>query len=163
MKGSEASGNSARQDEQANTRTVRLGRIAYARSGDKGTNANVGVIAYTSTGYKVLAERLSEAAVRHYFRSLGARDVRRYELPNLGALNFVLHGVLDGGSLALRVDAQGKALGQAILEMPIDVPETLVARCLPLGKGVTDERCAGSRQTPRAFGDDGGHESAGAP
>jgi hypothetical protein len=111
---------------------VPLGRIAYARSGDKGASANVGVIAYTPTGYDLLRERLSAERVETFFEPLGVGRVMRYELPNLGALNFVLPGVLGaGGSRSLRNDAQGKALGQALLELPIDVPNDLLRACLP--------------------------------
>ena len=103
---------------------VRLGLIAYARSGDKGAAANVGVIARMPEGYEVLRRYLKAEAVEAFFRPLGVGKVVRYELPNLGALNFVLPNVLDGGgSLSLRIDAQGKALGQALLEMELDVPE----------------------------------------
>ncbi len=110
---------------------VRLGQIAYARSGDKGAGANVGVIAYTAAGYRVLRERLTAEAVESYFAPLGVGRVTRYELPNLGAFNFVLPGVLHpGGSRSLRTDAQGKALGQALLESEIDVPEAELAACL---------------------------------
>src|SRR5690349_1233528 len=105
---------------------VRLGDIAYARSGDKGSGANVGVIAASPAAYDVLRERLTAVAVEKFFEKLGARGVKRYELPNLGALNFVLPDVLGrGGSLSLRTDAQGKALGQQILEMTIDVPDDI--------------------------------------
>src|SRR5438477_8977329 len=104
--------------------TVRLGDIAYARSGDKGSGANVGVITASPRTYEILRDRLTSDRVEQFFSHLGARGVKRYELPNLGALNFVLPGVLGrGGSLSLRTDAQGKALGQAILEMTIDVPD----------------------------------------
>jgi len=107
------------------TQTLRLGDVAHARSGDKGSSANVGVIAYTPAGYSFLARELTAARVADYFKPLGPTNVARYELHNLGALNFVLEGVLaGGGSRSLRVDAQGKALGQAILEMqlPLDGP-----------------------------------------
>jgi hypothetical protein len=98
--------------------TIRLGDVAHARSGDKGSSANVGVIAYTAEGYGFLERALTAERVAEYFRPLGPTKTTRYELPNLGALNFVLEGVLaGGGSRSLRVDAQGKALGQAILEM----------------------------------------------
>jgi hypothetical protein len=114
------------------TTTVRLGRIAYARSGDKGSSANIGVIALTPRGYDVLRRHLSAEAVAAFFAPLGVRRVSRFELPNLGALNFVLAGVLaGGGSRSLRTDAQGKALGQAVLEMMIEVPEASLAECLP--------------------------------
>jgi hypothetical protein len=103
--------------------TIRLGLIAHARSGDKGTGANVGVIACSDEIYKLLREQLTADRVAHYFRPLGVSGVERYELPNLHALNFVLKGVL--GRIT-RVDAQGKALGQAILEMPVEVPVGLL-------------------------------------
>ena len=110
----------------------RLGEIAHARSGDKGGSANVGVIAYTTAGYELLRERLSAETVADYFRPMGLRGVDRYELPNLGALNFVLHGILgSGGSRSLRTDAQGKALGQVLLEMPIDIPTDRWPACVP--------------------------------
>lgn len=103
--------------------THRLADIADARSGDKGSSANVGVIAHTPDGFALLREVLTAERVAAYFRPLGVRGVDRYELPNLGALNFVLHGVLgSGGSRSVRVDAQGKTLGQAILELPLDIP-----------------------------------------
>lgn len=105
-------------------KTVRLGEIAVARSGDKGSGANIGVIARRAEDYDLLRERMTEERVEQYFAAMGAGRVTRYELPNLGALNFVLPGVLaGGGSRSLRIDAQGKALGQALLEMEIEVPE----------------------------------------
>jgi hypothetical protein len=103
---------------------VRLGTIAYARSGDKGAGANVGVIARKPADYDVLYRSLTAGAVEAFFRPVGVGKVIRYELPNLGALNFILPNILDGGgSLSLRMDAQGKALGQALLEMELDVSE----------------------------------------
>lgn len=103
---------------------IPLRSIAHARSGDKGSGANIGVIAYTPEGYEILARKLTADVVERYFRPMGAAGVVRYELPNLGALNFVLPGILDGGaSRTLRVDAQGKALGQVLLEMQIDLTE----------------------------------------
>jgi hypothetical protein len=103
---------------------VRLGTIAYARSGDKGAGANVGVIARTPADYDVLRRSLAAERVEAFFRPLGAGRVVRYELPNLGALNFILPNILDGGgSLSLRIDAQGKGLGQALLEMELEIPE----------------------------------------
>jgi hypothetical protein len=101
---------------------IRLGDIAHARSGDKGSSANVGVIAYTPEGYSFLKTALTEASVADYFKPLGPTKVERFDLPKLEALNFVLTGVLaGGGSRSLRVDAQGKALGQAILEMKLPI------------------------------------------
>ncbi len=107
--------------------TLRLSELAYARSGDKGASANVGVIAKTPAAYDFLRGELSVERVRAFFEPLGVGNVVRFELPNLGALNFVLTEILEGGgSVNLRIDAQGKSLGQAILEMSIDVPATLL-------------------------------------
>jgi len=109
---------------------IRLGEIAHARSGDKGGGANIGVIAYTHTGYIVIRERLTAARVAAFFARLDPGTVERYDLPNLGALNFVLPRVLaGGGSRSLRIDAQGKALGQALLEIPIEVDDALLPKC----------------------------------
>jgi hypothetical protein len=92
--------------------------IARARSGDKGSSANIAVFAKSRRAYAMLRKRLTAAAVEKYFKPLGAGRVIRYEVPNLLAFNFVLPGVLaGGGSLSLRADAQGKTLGEAILEM----------------------------------------------
>lgn len=100
---------------------VPLKSIAHARSGDKGANANIGVIAYTVEGYHHLEKHLTEDRVALFFHQLSPRAVKRYPLPNLLAFNFVLEGVLaEGGSCSLRTDAQGKALGQAILEIPLE-------------------------------------------
>lgn len=105
-------------------KTIRLGDIAHARSGDKGSGANIGVIAFTETGFEFLRQHLTASQVQRFFEPLGTGPVVRYELPNLGAFNFVLPGVLaGGGSRSLRIDAQGKALGQALLEMTVEVPE----------------------------------------
>jgi hypothetical protein len=94
--------------------------IAYARSGDKGGNANIGVIAYKEEDYELILSSLTEERVAKYFDSLGITEVIKYPMPNLWAINFVLIGVLgQGGTGLLRIDAQGKALGQAILEMTI--------------------------------------------
>lgn len=99
---------------------TRLGDIAYARSGDKGNSANIGVIARDPAHYQTLVEKLTEERVIDYFKELNPSQVKRYLLPNLHALNFVLEDILDGGgSYSLRYDAQGKALGQALLEIEI--------------------------------------------
>lgn len=112
--------------------TIRLGQIAYARSGDKGGGANIGVIAYTSEGFRFLQEALPARIVESFFEPLGPGRVIRYELANLGAFNFILPAILEGGgSVSLRIDAQGKALGQAILEMRLDVPDERLAGLLP--------------------------------
>src|SRR5689334_7288458 len=108
---------------------ARLGDIAYARSGDKGSAANVGVIARDEAGYELLRGVLTADVVGQFFAALRPGVVRRYELPNLLALNFVLPTALGGGgSVSLRIDAQGKALGQLLLEMPIEVPDELLSR-----------------------------------
>ena len=110
--------------------TIHLRKIAYARSGDKGINSNIGVIAYTPEGYEFLKNYLTAKIVEEFFLPLGVKDVVRYELPNLGAINFVLNGVLEeGGSRSLRIDAQGKALGQALLEMPISIKTDVLYHC----------------------------------
>src|SRR4051812_43936430 len=103
--------------------TIRLAEIAHARSGDKGSDANVGVIAYTTAGFEYLRRVLTADRVRAFFAPMGVSGVERYELPNLGALNFVVRGILAGGAArSMRIDAQGKALGQVILEMEIEKP-----------------------------------------
>jgi hypothetical protein len=115
---------------------TRLGDIAHARSGDKGAGANIGVIARTPAAFTLLRQTLTAQRVEAYFKPMGVGAVVRYELPNLGALNFVLPGILaGGGSRSLRIDAQGKALGQVLLEMEIEAPDALVAECLPAVSG----------------------------
>ena len=102
---------------------VRLLDIAHARSGDKGDTANVGVIALRPEWYDVLRRYVTTERVGAHFRGVIAGDVERYELPNLRALNFLLHGALDGGgTLSLKTDAQGKVYSTALLRMTIDVP-----------------------------------------
>ena len=111
---------------------IRLGDIAYARSGDKGSSANIGVIARTSAAYSFLLDSLPPSTVENYFQPLGVGTVVRYELPNLGALNFILPKILDGGgSVSMRIDAQGKALGQILLELTLEVPDDLLPNLLP--------------------------------
>ena len=111
--------------------TVRLGEFASARSGDKGSSANVGVIEASPGAFDVLVAHLTAQRVETFFAPLGVGKVVRYELPNLQALNFLLPGILaGGGSLSLRIDAQGKALGQAILEMTLEVSDEERAKLL---------------------------------
>jgi hypothetical protein len=103
---------------------VRLIDIAHARSGDKGDTANVGVIALRPEWYDVLREYVTLPAVAAHFRGVIEGPVERYELPNVKALNFLLHGALDGGgTLSLKTDAQGKVYSTALLRMIIDVPD----------------------------------------
>ena len=103
---------------------VRLVDIAHARSGDKGDTANVGVIAMRSEWYPLLARELTRERVVAHFRGMITGEVERFELPNLDALNFLLHGALGGGgTLSLKTDAQGKVYSTALLRMVIDVPD----------------------------------------
>ncbi|HTQ40455.1 MAG TPA: hypothetical protein VMJ32_15630 [Pirellulales bacterium] len=102
---------------------IQLGQIAHARSGDKGNHANIGVVAYTPMGFAFLQRELTAHRVAQFFISLEVTQVDRFELPKLGALNFVLHNVLAGGaSQSLRIDTQGKLLGTAILDLPLPAP-----------------------------------------
>jgi hypothetical protein len=101
-------------------KTKHLRDIANARSGDKGRGANIGMLAHSDADYAYLQEHLTAECVQNYFQAMSPGEVVRYELPNLNALNFVLPTILDGGgSRSLRIDAQGKALGQVLLEMEI--------------------------------------------
>ena len=104
--------------------TIDLVHLAHARSGDKGDTANVGVIAYDPTHYDLLREQLTADRVKDHFGDMVRGDVERFELPNLGALNFLLHESLGGGgTLSLMNDAQGKVFSTGILRMKIEVPE----------------------------------------
>ncbi len=109
---------------------IALYDIAHARSGDKGSSSNIGIIAYTPDGYSFLEKELKAERVEVYFKALGVGVVKRFELPNLGAFNFLLPEILaGGGSRSLRVDAQGKALGQALLEMRLEIGDAEFERC----------------------------------
>jgi hypothetical protein len=110
--------------------------LAHARSGDKGDTANVGVIALEPEYYPVLVETLTVERVREHFRGICLGRVERFELPNLGALNFLLHESLGGGgTVSLKTDAQGKTLSTAMLRMEIDVPDEIAARVAERGAG----------------------------
>jgi hypothetical protein len=103
---------------------VRLADIAHARSGDKGDTANVGVIAMRREWYPLLARELTRDRVAAHFRGMITGGVERFELPNLDALNFLLHGALGGGgTLSLKTDAQGKVFSTALLRIRLDVPD----------------------------------------
>ena len=103
---------------------IPLGRIAHARSGDKGDTANIGVIAWRERNYFILVREVTAERVKEFFGGLVKGRVERFELENLGALNFLLHQALDGGgTVSLRLDAQGKTLGAALLGMEIEVDE----------------------------------------
>jgi hypothetical protein len=103
---------------------VRLLELAHARSGDKGDTANIGVIARRPEDYPLLVQELTAERVAAHFAGMLRGGVQRYELPNLHALNFLLHGALDGGgTVSLKTDAQGKTLSTALLRMEIEVPD----------------------------------------
>ena len=103
---------------------VKLVQIAHARSGDKGDTANVGLIALKPEFYPILVEQVTAERVKEHFRGICLGAVERFEIPNLGALNFLLHESLDGGgTLSLKTDAQGKTYSSALLRMEIDVDD----------------------------------------
>ncbi len=105
---------------------IPLSQIAYARSGDKGDGSNVGVVAYNQDCFEVIKRVLTTARVKEHFKEICFGEVERYELPNLLALNFILHDSLGGGgSESLKTDAQGKTHGLGILFMEIEVPDEL--------------------------------------
>lgn len=105
------------------SKKVRLIEIAHARSGDKGDTANVGLIALDPAKYKLLKEYVTVEKVKQHFAGICLGEVERFELPNLGALNFLLHHSLGGGgTLSLKTDAQGKTYAAALLRMYIEVP-----------------------------------------
>jgi hypothetical protein len=108
---------------------IPLYRIAHARSGDKGDAANCGVIARRQEWYPILKEQLTVERVKDYFAGICMGPVERYELPNLWALNFILHNALGGGgTVSLKLDAQGKTIASAMLMMEIEVPDELAAQ-----------------------------------
>lgn len=103
---------------------VRLLEIAHARSGDKGDTSNVGLIANRAEDYPLLVKHVTADRVKQHFAEICFGPVERFELPNLGALNFLLHESLDGGgTMSLRSDPQGKTYSAALLRMEIEVPE----------------------------------------
>jgi hypothetical protein len=107
---------------RAKTRAVKLVDLAHARSGDKGDTANVGLIALKPAYYPLLVQHVTAARVARHFEGLITGPVERFELPNLHALNFLLHGALDGGgTISLKTDAQGKVFSTALLRMEIEV------------------------------------------
>lgn len=104
--------------------TIPLSQIAHTRSGDKGDTSNIGVIVYDQRDYPLLVRELTAERVKAFFGDMVRGPVERFELPNLGALNFLLYKALGGGgTVSLRVDAQGKTLGAALLRMQISRDE----------------------------------------
>jgi hypothetical protein len=110
---------------------LQLRWLAHARSGDKGDTANVGLIALEPEYYPILEKEVTAARVARHFSGM-VTGVDRYELPNLNALNFLLHGALDGGgTISLKTDAQGKVYSTALLRMEVPVPAALARRLTP--------------------------------
>lgn len=102
-------------------------KLAHARSGDKGDTANIGLIAIKDEYYPVLKEQVTPELVKSHFAGICKGKVERFELPNICALNFLLHNALGGGgTMTLKHDAQGKTLSTALLRLEIDVPDGLV-------------------------------------
>jgi hypothetical protein len=103
---------------------IPLSRIAHTRCGDKGDTSNIGVIAWKEAHYPILLREVTAERVKAFFGPMVKGAVERYELPNLGALNFLMYEALGGGgTISLRIDAQGKTLGAALLQMRIEVHE----------------------------------------
>lgn len=107
---------------------VTLRKLAWARSGDKGESSNVGLIARTPEIYRVLKKEITAERVKSHFREICLGSVIRYEVDNLHALNFILQDSLGGGgSESLKTDAQGKTHGEGLLQMEIEIPESLLS------------------------------------
>lgn len=125
---------------------VPLGRIAIARSGDKGDTANIGVIALSESAYPALRTEVTADRVKQYFSGMCHGEVERFELPNLGAINFLLHESLGGGgTVSLMLDAQGKTFAATILGLEIEVPEEVVAECERVAAGQAPGRPVGGQ------------------
>ena len=103
---------------------IQLTKVAHARSGDKGDTANVGLIALRDDFYPLLVREVTAPRVKEHFKGICNGEVERFELPNLGALNFLLHESLGGGgTLSLMTDAQGKTFSTALLRMQIEIDD----------------------------------------
>ncbi|HKI77267.1 MAG TPA: hypothetical protein VKA26_01860 [Ignavibacteriaceae bacterium] len=101
---------------------LKLIDIAHARSGDKGDAGNVGVVAYDEKGYEIIQKHLTAEKVKKHFEGICFGEVERYEMPNIRAINFLLHNTLGGGgTVSLKHDAQGKILASAMLRMELDI------------------------------------------
>ena len=104
---------------------LQLLKLAHSRSGDKGDTANIGLIALRPEYYPILVREVTANRVKQHFKGICLGEVERFELPNLGALNFLLHQSLGGGgTVSLRTDPQGKTLSVALLRMEIEVGES---------------------------------------
>ena len=118
-------GDERRRAAKRGVPSLQLRFLAHARSGDKGDTANVGLIALEPEYYPLLVKEVTRARVARHFRGM-VSGVERFELPNLNALNFLLHGALDGGgTISLKTDAQGKVYSTALLRMEIAVPPAI--------------------------------------
>ena len=105
---------------------IQLKHICHARSGDKGDTANIGLIALQERYYPLIARYVTAERVKQHFEGIALGPVERFEMPNIWALNFLLHGALGGGGTkSLKNDAQGKTLSTALLRMEIDIEETI--------------------------------------
>ena len=114
---------------------VQLLRLAHARSGDKGDTANVGVIAYDEEDYPLILEQVTAARVKRHFGGMVRGPVERFRLDNLHAVNFLLHGALDGGgTVSLMTDAQGKVFSTALLRMEVEVSDEVARRVRDRGR-----------------------------
>lgn len=103
---------------------IKLMEICHGRSGDKGDAANIGLIAFKEEHYALILEKVTAEVVKKYFEGICFGPVERYEMPNINALNFVLHNTLGGGgTVSLKNDAQGKTMASALLMMEIDMDE----------------------------------------
>lgn len=108
---------------------VKLIKIAHGRSGDKGNNSNIGIIARHPEVYPFLREHLTAKVVKEHMKHICNGKVERYELPNLGALNFVLYDSLGGGgTVSLKLDAQGKTHAFTLLRLEMEVPDELLEK-----------------------------------
>lgn len=118
---------------------VRLLELAHARSGDKGNTANVGLIVWDEEDYPLLLKEVTPERVKQHFRDLVKGPVERFALDNLHAVNFLLHGALDGGgTVSLMTDAQGKVFSTALLRMRIEVPDEVAERVRGRGRCPVD-------------------------
>jgi hypothetical protein len=100
---------------------ILLRDICHGRSGDKGDAANIGLIAYKKEDYELIKREVTAKRVKEFFAGICEGEVERYEMPNINALNFILHNTLGGGgTVSLKLDAQGKTLASALLKMEIE-------------------------------------------
>lgn len=105
---------------------IQLVKLAHSRSGDKGDTANIGLIALKPEYYNILKKEVTPEKVKEHFKGICKGKVERFELPNIGALNFLLHNSLGGGgTMTLKHDAQGKTLSTALLRMEIDIEDDI--------------------------------------